>query len=89
MRKSKLVVEKDAGVTKEALGDKTYVFTKNKGLHLPCDLGDQGVIKFSVRQYDDGKKTDFGTFVTTDKKVANALRAYAEENPHACIFEKQ
>ena len=89
MPKSKLIVEEGVEVTKGASGKKTYVFNQNKTSKESYDLGNQGVIEFSRQKDANGLYPDFGTFVTTDQKVANALRAYAEKNPHARIFEKQ
>lgn len=89
MPKAKLIVEEGVEVTKGASGKKTYVFHQNHTSNDPCNLGDQGIIEFSRQKDANGLYPDFGTFVTTDQKVAKALRTYAEKNPHARIFEKQ
>lgn len=89
MPKPKLVAEEGTGVTKKTSGKKTYVFNKNTSFEAPCDLGEQGTIKFSRTKMPNGSYSDFSTFVTTDEEVAKALKAYAKNNPWAFIFEKQ
>jgi len=88
MPKAKLIVEEGVEVAKGASGKKTYVFNQNNTSNEPCDLGDQGTIKFCREKNANGAYADFGTFVTTDQKIANALRAYAKANPAAFIFEQ-
>ena len=92
MAKSKHIIDSPEEVKKDGgtrASKKAFTFNKNNFFDEVIELGQLGKIQFSRSPKADGAYPTYSTFVTTDSKIAKALREHAEQNPKCKIFEKQ
>lgn len=68
---------------------KLFRFVKNIGFEEPILLkGKEEPIRFSRQKTPEGEMPSFSVFMTEDASLAEAVRAYAKENPTSLIFEQ-